>query len=317
MDLRRLRSFVAVAEQGSVSKAAQSLHISQPGLSRQIQELQQELGLPLFERVGRRLVPTAEGEQLIESCRDLLGRAMSLTEKAQLLKRGESGTLRISASAIQIETVLSGFLPQYSRRYPHVEVKLVEAPGPTTLAMLERGDIHLGIALIDAAQAEALGFGCHPVKPLELMAACHPACPLGRGRAVDIARIVSQPLLVLDTSFAGRKKFDAVCRMAGLVPTIRLESRAHHTQLALAEAGLGVAVISTTVQTHRYQLRTVRITYDNEPVTEPLGIVWDKRRMLAPYGRDFCEALSAYMHQVFPEKVGASRARKVISRAHR
>ena len=73
MDLKRLRTFVTVAEQGSVSRAALRLHISQPGLSRQIQELEQELGLRLFDRVGRRLVLTGEGEQLLGSCRSVLG----------------------------------------------------------------------------------------------------------------------------------------------------------------------------------------------------------------------------------------------------
>jgi LysR family nitrogen assimilation transcriptional regulator len=109
MDLRRLRTFVTVAEQGSVSKAAVHLHISQPGLSRQIQELQHELGLRLFDRIGRRLVLTAEGEQLLGSCRSLLSQASSLSEQAQLLKRGDTGSLRVAASPNQIETILSTF----------------------------------------------------------------------------------------------------------------------------------------------------------------------------------------------------------------
>ena len=154
MDLRRLRAFVTVAERGSVSKAALRLHISQPGLSRQLQELQQELGLRLFDRVGRRLVLTAEGEQLLGGCRNLLGHASSLSEQAQLLKRGDTGSLSVAASPIQIETALSTFLPRYAERYPNVQVKLIESAGADTLAMLERGEIHLGIALLDAAQAD-------------------------------------------------------------------------------------------------------------------------------------------------------------------
>ena len=148
MDLRRLRTFVTVAEQGSVSKAALHLHISQPGLSRQIHELQQELGLQLFDRVGRRLVLTAEGEQLLGSCRSLLGHASSLSEQAQLLRRGDTGVLKVAASPVQIETVLSTFLPRYAQRYPNVQVKLIEAVGADTLAMLERGEIHLCIGLL-------------------------------------------------------------------------------------------------------------------------------------------------------------------------
>src|SRR5262245_34717683 len=87
MDLRRIRTFVTVAELGTVSKAAVRLRVAQPALSRQISELEQELGLKLFDRVGRRLVLTGEGEQLLGDCRGLLGYASAVGERAQLLRR--------------------------------------------------------------------------------------------------------------------------------------------------------------------------------------------------------------------------------------
>jgi DNA-binding transcriptional LysR family regulator len=300
MDLRRLRTFVTVAEQNSVSKAALRLNISQPGLSRQIQELQQELGLRLFDRVSRRLVLKAEGEQLLGSCRSLLSQANALGEQAQSLKYGDTGTLNIAASPMQIETTLSTFLPRYAERYPNVRVKLIESPGTNTLAMLERGEIHLGIALLDAVQADDRHLAILPVKPLELMAACHPSFPLDRGSVVEISRVALHPLLLWDTSFAARKQLDAICRLAGIRPNVLLESRADNTKLALAEAGLGVAIISTAVQTHRYNLRTVPITYKRKPIREPLAVVWDKRRTLPRYAQDFCETLATHMHKIFP-----------------
>ena len=91
MDLRRLRTFVAVVELGTVSKAALHLHISQSALSRQISDLEQELRVRLFDRVGRRLVLTAIGEELLEDCRSVLGHVRSLGERAELLRRGDSG----------------------------------------------------------------------------------------------------------------------------------------------------------------------------------------------------------------------------------
>ena len=81
----------------------------------------------------------------------------------------------------------------------------------------------------------------------------------------------------------------------GLKPNILMESRAHHTKLALAEAGLGIAIISTSVQTHRYHLRTVGLTYKRKPILEPLAVVWDKRRVLPRYAQEFCELLAAHM----------------------
>src|SRR5678815_4818062 len=98
MDLRRLRTFVAVAELRTVSKAALHLHISQSALSRQVADLEQELCLGLFDRVGRRLVLTAIGEELLADCRGVLGQVRSLRERAELLRRGDRGVLKVAAS---------------------------------------------------------------------------------------------------------------------------------------------------------------------------------------------------------------------------
>jgi LysR family nitrogen assimilation transcriptional regulator len=89
MDLKRLRTFVTVAEHGTVSKAAAVLNITQPALSRQIGSLEYEFGFALFERSGRRLLLTPRGEQLLADCRSILARAASLAERAQALRRGD------------------------------------------------------------------------------------------------------------------------------------------------------------------------------------------------------------------------------------
>src|ERR1043166_9848342 len=97
MDMRRLRTFVAVAELGTVLKAALRLRVSQPALSRRINDLEQEFGLRLFDRVGRRVMLTAIGEQLLDDCRTVLGQVDSLGARVELLRRGGSGVLRIAA----------------------------------------------------------------------------------------------------------------------------------------------------------------------------------------------------------------------------
>src|SRR5215510_14024501 len=97
MDFRELRTFVAVADLGTVSRAAEHLHITQPALSRQISNLEDELGLQLFDRVGRRLLLTTEGAQLLKDCRGLLSYSRAVREQAEGLKRGDAGMLRVSA----------------------------------------------------------------------------------------------------------------------------------------------------------------------------------------------------------------------------
>src|SRR3954453_11901411 len=89
MDLKRLRTFVAVAELGTVSRAALGLRISQSALSRQVSDLEQEFGFKLFDRVGRRLILTASGEHLLEDGRAVLGHFVSLGERVELLRRGD------------------------------------------------------------------------------------------------------------------------------------------------------------------------------------------------------------------------------------
>src|SRR6202012_6159673 len=152
MNLRQARTFLTVAELGTVSKAALRLRVAQPALSRQIMDLERELGLRLFDRVGRRLLLTGEGEQLMAGCRLLLNSETAVKEQAQLLRHGETGVLKVAGSPQHIESVLSGFLSRYAARYPNVQVKISEGPGSEILALLERGEIHLGQNLLHAGK---------------------------------------------------------------------------------------------------------------------------------------------------------------------
>src|SRR5262245_59162085 len=129
MELRHLRYFVNVAEAGSVSKAALRVNISQPALSRQIHDLETELGVRLFDRIGRRIELTANGEDLLKRSRDLLAHAGSLVEHARGLEGGLTGVLRVGATPQAIQSVLSGFLPKFRRAHPNVDVRLTEEGG--------------------------------------------------------------------------------------------------------------------------------------------------------------------------------------------
>jgi DNA-binding transcriptional LysR family regulator len=301
MDLRRARTFVTVAELGTVAKASAHLHVAQPALSRQIIHLEQELGFKLFDRVGRRLVLTGEGEQLLSDCRGLLSYATALDERAQLLRRGDTGTLKVAASPQFIEGVISDFLHRYAERYPNVQVKLVEAIAwSDTLGMLERGDIHLGQNLLRAVQAGDPRFANQPLEVVDLLAAYH--APLLRANvgAIEIAQLAAHPLLLLDTSFVSRRSFDATCRLAGIEPRIAFESRTPHTLLSMAERGHGIAIVPSAVQIDRYSLRVARVLYERKPLRERLAVFWNKRRPLPPYAIAFCTMLAQYAREVFP-----------------
>jgi LysR family transcriptional regulator, nitrogen assimilation regulatory protein len=296
MELRRLRTFVAVAELGTVSKAALRLRITQPALSRQIIELQHELRLRLFDRVGRGLVLTAEGEQFLGYCRGALAHIDALGERADVLRRGDTGVLKVAAPPHTIESVLATFLPRYAQRFPNVLVKLTEALGREQTAMLERGEVHIGIRHDQGDRR----FESRVLPPDEVLAACAPSLALGHAGAIDITRLASHPLLLLDHGYSIRRLFDAACRLADVEPDIRLESRAPHTLLALAEAGQGVAIIPSLLRTNRYALRIVRVTHQRKPVCERFAIQWDRRRPMPPYAEGFCDALAKHMRELLP-----------------
>jgi DNA-binding transcriptional LysR family regulator len=289
-----------VAELGTVSKAAVRLRIAQPALSRQISDLEQELGLKLFDRVGRRLRLTGEGEQLLNDCRGLLNYAGAIGERAQLLRRGDTGVLKVAASPQFIEGVVADFLPCYARRYPNVQVRLFEAVGFENLAMLERGEVHLGQNLLHAIQPDDPRFGSRTLDSVELLAAYPPSYAIGNPAAADVGRLAAYPLLVLESGFSVRRTFDAACRLAGVKANILFESRAPNTLLALAKAGLGVAIIPSSLRTHQYDLRIASVTFRGKPVREPLTILWDKRRALPSYAVAFCEMLAEHVREVFP-----------------
>src|SRR3954451_24164714 len=222
MDLKRLRTFVAVADLGTVSKAALRLRISQSALSRQISDLEYQCGFQLFDRVGRRLFLTTRGEQLLGECRGVLGQLGSLGERIELLKRGDSGVLKVAAPPQTIESILSGFLPRYAERFPNVRVKLMEALGMDQVPLLERGEVHIGIR---HDQGGNPWFESFALPPDDVLAACRSSLPLGRGGRIDIVALAAHPLLLLDPGYSVRRLFDAACRVADVEPDILVEMR--------------------------------------------------------------------------------------------
>jgi len=214
MDLKRLRTFVAVADLGTVSKAALRLRISQSALSRQISDLEYECGFKLFDRIGRRLFLTTRGAQVLGDCRGVIGLMGSLGERIELLKRGDSGVLKLAAPPQTIESVLSGFLPRYAERFPNVRVKLTEALGLDQVPLLERGEIHVGIR---HDQGVTPWFESLALPPDDVLAACRPSLQLGRAGMIDIVSVAppGPPPVITQT----RSKIANACTMRKIAAT--------------------------------------------------------------------------------------------------
>jgi DNA-binding transcriptional LysR family regulator len=166
--------------------------------------------------------------------------------------------------------------------------------------MLEKGEIDLAQMVTRALTADERSFGAYPLAPMEMLAACHPSLKLGKNGAIEIRALASHPLLQATEDFAMRRSFDSACRLAGFTPNYVLECRSPHALLAMAQAGHGIAIIPSALRTDRYVLRTLRVLFRGKSLSEPLVVVYDKRRPLPSYAKLFCDLLAEHAKRVFP-----------------
>ena len=303
MNLKHLRAFSTVAAVGGFARAAERLHLSQPALSRQIHALESELGLPLFDRVGRGVRLTSEGEDLLRRSRRLLAEADSLGERARSLKAGESGILRVGATPQVIENLLADFVPLYRRRHAGVEVHLVEDGGVRLHGRLERGEVHLTMTASSGTR-----FRDRLLYPMHLIAVLLPAHRLARGRTLELGELADEPLLVLGRDFGSREWFDLACRNADIQPRVLLESAAPHTLVALAATGHGVAILPSNARIGPGAIRALPLVHGGAPIGRWAHIAWDPQRFLAPYAEHFVEEIAAYCRRGFPGRDLVRRA---------
>jgi DNA-binding transcriptional LysR family regulator len=288
VDLRHLRYFVAVADAGGFSKAAVRLRVSQPALWRQVRQLEQDLGVRLFDRVGRRVRVTGQGEDLLAQGRDLLARAESLGERARAAGAGHTGVLRLGATPQMLES-LATFLARWSRSSSGVSLQLIEDGGTQLEDRLEAGELHL--ALTRAGDPRFRGRLLFPNRLLAVIPTGH---RLARGRTVEVAELVHEALLLLRQGFTSREWFDAACRAVHAHPRGLLESGAPSLLIALAREGLGIAVVPSTVRFARACVRPVPILHAGTSLGRWVAANWDPRRFLAPYAERFVDSLAAY-----------------------
>ncbi len=295
MDLRHLRAFVDIADAGGYARAAVRLHLSQPALSRQIHALERDLGIRLFDRLGRRIQLTSEGADLLRRGRRLLTEADALGERAAALKGGHTGVLRVGATPQNIEGLLASFLTRYRRRHPGIEVHLLEDGAVGLQGRLERGEVQL--AIIEAGVAQ---FSGRLLFPISLVAVTSQARRLSRRGVLEFAELAEEPLLILRRDFGSRAWFDAACQIARVRPTVLLESSAPDTLIALAGASYGVAVVPSNVRMPARSVRAVPIIQQGSPIGRWVSISWDPRRLVATYADQFVEELAAHTRGTYP-----------------
>ncbi|HJV61176.1 MAG TPA: LysR family transcriptional regulator [Albitalea sp.] len=241
MELRHFRYFIAVAEELHFSRAAARLHVAQPALSRQIRDLEDELGLTLLERDRRSVALTPAGEALLAEGRKLFVQLEQAVNVARRTARGEQGTLSIGYVGSVAYSGLPQIVRSFRKRFPGVEVRFHEmSPVPQVNAILA-GTLDVGFA---RGPLEVPGLGVTTVLDEPLVAALPRGHVLAARKELRLAQLAAEGFIV-PARVRGPGFHDhlmTLCRQAGFSPRI-VQEGSHFDVLSLVAAGCGVAIV--------------------------------------------------------------------------
>lgn len=249
VELRHLRYFVAVAEERNITRAAARLFVTQPALSRQIKDLEKDLGVTLLERTSSGIGLTPAGQSLLPQARQMLEQAAGLQLSMRHFSECRDRSLAIGYIAPALGSFLGLALQVFRQRHPQVEISLFElSPGPQIEALREG---RLDIALVGHASAELRReFELATIRRIPLVAALCASHALAGRASIKLRELENDDFVSLDeATFPGRNDVvRAACRKAGFTPHIAHQADGLSTMLALIGSGSGVGLLPEDAQ---------------------------------------------------------------------
>ncbi|RDI97024.1 LysR family transcriptional regulator [Dyella solisilvae] len=239
ISLRQLRAFLAVARQQHFRRAADHLHLSQPAVSRYIAELEAELGVRLFDRTTRAVVPTEAGRYL----EGAIGRVLDELEGVLDHVQSEGERRRGKVHVASVPTLSAGLMPQCiadcARRYPELTIQLHDQSQTQVLDAVLGGEVDFGVAIAPPANAE---FDSESILRDPFVLVCRPDHALARLDRVPWRKLQGQPLVLLDYSSGSRRLIDHALASRGIEAQVVQQTGHTLTAFRMVEAGLGVSV---------------------------------------------------------------------------
>jgi DNA-binding transcriptional LysR family regulator len=221
------------------------LSVAQPALWRQVKDLERELGTPLFERVGRRVRLTRDGQEIVDKAGGVLSAADDLRGTAEDLRTGRAGVVSIACAAPHLREFLAPVIAALRRAHPGVEVRVREyggggpGPGPGMQADLLNGTVDVATGVGPGSA----GLETFPIYDVRLLVGVPDDHPSRDELLIDVARLRNQALVLAQEGSFSRGIVIAACARAGFEPTIGFDSPNPLSILALGEAGLGFPVL--------------------------------------------------------------------------
>ncbi|HVN34380.1 MAG TPA: HTH-type transcriptional regulator CysB [Casimicrobiaceae bacterium] len=244
MNLQQLRYLCAIVDNNlNVSDAAESLFTSQPGVSKQVRQLEDELGVRVFVRAGKRLASiTPAGEAVVSAARRALKEIENLKRVGAEYKSEDEGTFAIATTHTQARYVLPRVLRDFATRYPKVKLELHQGNPMQVAAQTASGDADVGIATEALASfRELITLPCYSWNRCVLVPRGH---PLAKAKPLTLAAIARYPIITYDFTFTGRSQINAAFEAEGLTPKVVLTALDSDVIKTYVELGMGVGIIA-------------------------------------------------------------------------
>ena len=288
MELRHLRYFVAVAEMENVSRAALKLHVSQPALSRQIRDLEDEIGFHLLERTAKSVRLTEAGRTFLNDARAVLQNADEAVKKARAIASEEPTELHVGYSPTPFAEILPKTLRAFQKAMPNVHVRLHDCSNNAIRDGLHDGRLQLGL-IVPPAKASTMGdLRYEELFHERVCVAVAPQHPFTRRRAIPLTEVAAEPLIGL-TREDYPNYYDLLSIIFSKVkqkPRVIEEHDSMSAIMSAVEAGTGAAIATDFGYSFGNRVKFLHLTPEPKPVS--VGIVAPKGR-LSPAAEKFRE----------------------------
>lgn len=296
MNLRDLRYLIALADQRHFSRAAEACHVSQPTLSTQIRKLEEELGVQLIERAPRQVMLTPIGRDILARARRVIAEVEQMHESARRTADPEAGSVRLGLFPTLAPYLLPHVVPKIRKRFPRLELLLVEEKTEVVLQRLRDGRLDAAVLALplheDWLETELLF-----EEPFIL--ALPQDHPLASHRELKLAELSEQHLLLLEDGHCLRDQALAVCQLAGAGEKEGFRATSLETLRQMVAAGVGMTLLPIlAVKPPVPASANIRLVPFKRPTpTRKLALVWRKSSAMS----DFLHKLAAVLRDLPPE----------------
>ena len=303
MDIRQFEYVRAIAQEGSLARAAAKLHISAPTLSQFLTRLEGELGLPLFVRSRLGVEPTAAGQAYLEGAEAILRIQGETLERLERMKKETGRLVRVGVSPGRSEALFTDFMPAFMAAHPGAEVRMVESPMPQLDELLRSGGVDFSLALLHFTDSSLAGECYHAEELVFALSARHPARrllpPPGQGplEPERLAALAAWQFIVSKPGYRLRDAADFYFAAAGFAPRQPMESSQIDQVCQLLRSRAGLGFIPRDAAASCPDLATYALS---PALRLEFGIQLPKGRAPSGYGRSFVQELRAYVQASRP-----------------